>query len=224
MKDVRNVEGKLPIDFGEERTTGSPSTTPSSSSRSQGQSPPLTTYNEIRAATTPAPSPKPLFNKRRQICIPNPRTYANKNKEELKAILRSKRLLVTGLKDELIDRLEKADRGQTNLLFQITVPQSPKVTEQLPRTPHKRRHRVEDEDQLEEEDIQPSQKEVKLGEEEIEDEGGGEGTEDVVKLNMGRKEVSRKEEMGEKEDLKERKIKKEEVGKKEELNFPRDLG
>ena len=125
-----------------------------------------------------------------------------------------------------MDRLEKADRGQTSLLFQITVPQSPKVKamEQLPRTPQKRRHMVEEEDQLEEENVQPSQKEVKLGKEEIEDEGGGEGTEDVNELNMGREEVSRKEEMGEKEDLKEGKIKKEEVGKKEDLNFSRDPG
>ena len=83
---------------------------------------------------------------------------------------------------------------------------------------------MDDEDQLEEDEFQPSQKEARLGEEEIEDEGGGERSSNVTKLILGREEAPGKEEKGEKDDLKEGKFKREEVGRKEEIPFSRDKG
>ena len=129
--------------------------------------------------------------KRRRICTPDSRFYASKNKEELKALCRSKKLKVSGLRDELLDRLEKADRGQTELLFHISVPQvqvHPHIsTVELPTTPQKRRHRVEEDEEEDEEFRQPSQKEAKRGLRKIEDEGGGEETTMIKLLRLGGK-------------------------------------
>ena len=66
--------------------------------------------------------------------------YNTKSKEELKNILRAKKLMVGGVRDELIDRLEKADSGQTILKFSITVPPNNiKVRPEVPSTPKRRR-------------------------------------------------------------------------------------
>ena len=75
--------------------------------------------------------------------------------------------------DELIDRLEKADRGQTSLKFHITVPPRISTVQEPPTTP--KRRRFEREDSEEEDDPNPSQKEARVGEP-VEDEGGGSTT------------------------------------------------
>ena len=95
----------------------------------------------------------------------------------------------------------------------------------LPTTPQKRRHATEDEDIEEEEEIQPSQKEAKIGEKDVMDEkGGGEtGTCNVKCLDMGGEGEPMKEEKGETLPLKEDYLKEDTVGK-EDLSFPRDTG
>ena len=123
-----------------------------------------------------------------------------KYKEELKAIMKSKRLKVSGIKEELLDRLEKADKGQAKLMFHINVPQSPRhpaSSSELPVTPQKRRHR--DEEEVEEE-YQPSLKEAKLEGKFIEHEGGGEA-QNLIKLTMGGEGNPMKEEKREMMDL-----------------------
>ena len=65
--------------------------------------------------------------------------FFNAKVKRKKTTPESKRLKVSGLKDELVDRLEKADRGQTQLLFHIPVPQGPEVQNELPRTPQRRK-------------------------------------------------------------------------------------
>ena len=135
------------------------------------ESPPAPSPNLIldqnsTLATLAAPSPKPNVHKKRRLCPPQSRNYSLKNKEELKVLLRNKNLKVGGNKDELIDRLEKSDRGQTLLKFPINVPPIPiPITRDqhppppLPGTPKRRRQDRED---SEDEEIQQSQKEARM--------------------------------------------------------------
>ena len=116
--------------------------------------------------TLSAPSPKPNVQKKRRLCPPQTRNYSLKTKEELKVLLKGKHLKVGGNKDELVDRLEKSDRGQTLLKFPINVPPIPiHVTRDqhppppLPGTPKRRRQDRED---SEDEEIQQSQKEARM--------------------------------------------------------------
>ena len=180
-ENTQEAKGELPIDFEENRRIGSAPLPQVSSPEGSGARPPLTLYLESGDDVAPRPSPCPDIAKRRRLCPPNPRDYAAKNKEELKSICRSKNLKLSGLKEDLLERLEKADKGQTKLVFPINVP--PKLTyDGSESSPLKRKRTKEDE----EESIEMSRPSFKGArrEEDIYD-GGGRKKHDVGSSIVG---------------------------------------
>ena len=131
-----------------------------SSPEGSGLPPPLIALSRLAANDVNTPSPKPLYKKRRLVCVPST-NYASKSKAELKNILKAKKLQVGGNRDDMILRLETKDKGQLAIKFpSIVPPTTPRST--LPSTPStpKRRRQIDEE---EEEVLTPSRKELKKG-------------------------------------------------------------
>ena len=159
-KTAQEAKGKLPIDFGSAEMQGSAATPLPSSPEGSGVTPPDSYRSGDLAKERAEPSPRPNVPKKRRLCPPKQNNYASMNKNQLKNILRAKYLQVGGNRDDLIERLEKADRGQATMKFSITVPPNP-YHPPPPNTPKRKRHNSREENE-DDDSIHQSQKEARV--------------------------------------------------------------